>query len=137
MAKLVLKNAYVSINNVDLSQYVRSVTLETSKDTPDSTTMGLDSKEFLAGLRDGSITVEFVQDDAAGAVSATLWGVYTSDNPVPFEVRPKQTAVATDNPKYTGSCHLGSFTPIGGSVGDVGMNPTTFQITGDVTRATS
>lgn len=138
MASIVFKDAYVDINSVDLSAYVRSVTLNTSSDVPEDTAMGDDSRSYLAGgLRDATFDVEFNEDDGAGAVSATLWSVYTGGAAVAFILKPNGSTTSTSNPKYTGSCILTSYNPFGGSVGDVGTNSASFQVTGDVTRATS
>ncbi len=137
MASIVLQDAYFQLNGVDLSAYVRSLTLTTGKDTPEDTAMGDTSRSFLSGLKNGTITVEFNEDDAAGAVSATLWSVYTATSPVAWVVKPNGSVTSTTNPAYSGSCIMTDFTPVGGAVGDTGKNDTSLQITGDVTRATS
>lgn len=137
MATRVLKNAYVEVNSVDVSSHVAQVSVNLTQDTPEDTAMGDDSHSYLAGLRGGSFDVTFNADDAAGAVSATLNTIHTGDAAVTFELRPDQGAVAVTNPKYTGSCILTSWDPFAGSVGDTAQSTASFQVTGDVTRATA
>lgn len=138
MASRVLKNAHLTFGGVDLSTYVRSITLDTPKDSPEDTAMGDDSRSFLpAGLRDASITVEFNADDAAGAVSATVWTEYTSTSVSAWVIRPDAGVVGATNPQYSGNAVVTGFDPVGGSVGDVATSSLSLQVTGDVTRATS
>ncbi len=138
MATRVYKNAYLLLNAVDLSAHVASVSITTAKDTPEDTAMGDDSRSYLAaGLRNATIDVEFNSDDAAGAVSATLWTIYTGSAAVAFQLNPDGSSTGVTNPKYTGNCVMTSGAPLGGSVGDTQTESVSLQITGDVTRATT
>lgn len=138
MSTRTFKNAFFEFTAVDLSAHVRSVSLTPTKDSPEETAMGDDSREFRPdGLRNATITVEWNSDDAAGAVSATLWAHYIADTLGAFEIRPSQAAVGVTNPKYTGNAVLTSDVPVGGSVGDLQTGSSTFQVSGDVTRATA
>jgi hypothetical protein len=138
LATRVLRNAFFSVNAVTLSSHVAQIAINTSKDTPGDTAMGDSSQSFLAdGLRDATLNVTFNSDDAAGAVSATLWTIYTGAAAVAFEIRADTAAVGTTNPKYTGSVILTSGAPIAGSVGETQQESVSFQVTGDVTRATA
>jgi hypothetical protein len=56
MAKFVLTNASVSVNGVDLSDHVQSVTVETTRDDVEVTAMGATYKSYLGGLGDANIT---------------------------------------------------------------------------------
>ena len=73
MSKLVLSEAYVSLGGTDLSDHLRSITLETSADVVDASCMTDTWKERLAGLKDWKLTLEFAQDFAAASVDATLF----------------------------------------------------------------
>ena len=137
MATRVLKNAYLLVNSVDLSAHVNQISFSASLDAVEDTAMADNSRSYLPGLRNGTFTVNFNADDAAGAVSASLWTVYTGGAAVAFEVRNDAGSVTTTNPKYTGNCILTDYSPVDGSVGDLNTNAATFQITGDVTRATA
>ncbi len=138
MATRVYKNAYFLLNAVDMSAHIASVSITTSKDTPEDTAMGDDSRSFQAsGLRNATIDVEFNSDDAAGAVSATLWTIYTGSAAVAFQLNPDGSSTGVTNPEYTGSCILTSDVPLGGSVGDTQKTSVSLQVTGDVTRSTT
>lgn len=138
MASRVLKNAFVSVAGTDLSNMVRSVSITPSKDSPEDTAMGDDSRSFLAeGLRNASLSIEFNHDDAAGAVSATMWTEYTGTAVSAIILRPDAGVVSATNPQYTFNAIVTDYDPISGSVGDVGTNSASLQVTGDITRATS
>ncbi len=138
MAAIILKKAHLLINAVDLSAEIQSITLNLTKDGPQSTAMGDDSHEFLPdGMKDGSFDVTFRADYASGSVDATLWGIFNGTTTVAFVIRPSTAAKSTSNPEFTGSCLLSNYTPITGSPGDVATSPSNFQITGDVARDAS
>ncbi len=100
--------------------------------------MGDDSRSFRAdGLRDGTLAVTWNADDAAGAVSATLWTHYTAGTVAAMVLRADTAAVAVTNPQLAFDAILTSDVPIGGSVGDLQQTPSSFQVTGDVTRTTA
>ncbi len=139
MSAIVFKKAHLVVES-NLSSQVQSITLNLTKEAPQSTAMGDDSHEYLAdALKDGSFDVTFRTDYAAGAVDATLWSLFSSTvaGGVDFVIRPSTDAKSTSNPEFTGKCHLTNYSPISGSVGDVATTPSNFQITGDVGRDAS
>jgi len=133
---MVLKNAYVSVNSVDLSDHVTSVTINYSAEILEKTAMGASSKQRIAGLKDFSVDLEFNQDFAAGEVDATLFPLVGAAA-FPIEIRPDAGVVGTANPKYTGNGLLESYSPLDGSVGELATTSTTIQGDGDLARATS
>lgn len=136
MSHLVFTDAFVSINGVDLSAHVRSVTLNYQAELQDSTTMGDTTRERLGGLKDWSIEVEFNQDYAASQVDATLFSLVGSTFTV--IVRPVEgTAVGATNPNYTGTGILESYSPVGGAIGELLMTRISIQAAGALSRATS
>ena len=138
MATRTFKNAFLSVAGQDLSAHLKSVSLSTSKDAPEDTAMGDDSRSFRAdGLKDGNMAVEWNADDAAGAVSATLWAHYIGDAVAAVIFRPDTAVIGVTNPEYTFDAILTGDVPIGGSVGDLQTDGSSFQITGDVTRLTA
>ena len=134
MAKHVLTDASLVINSVDLSDHVRSVTLSYEAELQDDTTMGDDTRTNLGGLKNWSMDVEFTQDYASGKVDATLWGIIGTA--VTVVLKPTSGAVAATNPSYSGSGVIGSYSPIGNSVGDLAVAPVTIAAAGTLTRAT-
>jgi hypothetical protein len=135
MANLVLTNAYVSINSVNLSSYVKSVTLSYKSEMQDDTAMGDTARSRIGSLKDWSLSVEFFQDYAGGAVDATLFSIVGSV--VPVEIRGVNTTVSATNPKYTGNAILETYQPVGGSVGDNLMAPITMSGVLNLTRGTA
>ena len=135
MANMVLRNAFVSLNAVDLSNLVRQVTLSYSAELQDDTAMGDTARSRIGGLKDWSMQIEFFQDYAAGKVDATLFSLVGSTFAV--EVRPDSAAASATNPKYTGTGILESYQPVGGTVGENLMAPVSIQGVGALTRATS
>ena len=138
MATRTFKNAFLSVAAVDLSSHIASVAIATVKDTPEDTAMGDDSKSYRAdGLRDATLSVTWNADDAAGAVSATLWTHYTAGTVAAMIFRPDAGVIGVTNPEYTFNAILNSDAPIGGAVGDLQTDASGFQVTGDVARATA
>lgn len=136
MANRIIKNAYVSINAVNLSAFVRQVTLNWRAEQQDDTAMGDTARSRLPGLLDWDFDVEFFQDYAAAAVDATLFSLVGAA-PIAVEIRGDGAAVGATNPKYTGNAVLESYQPVGGAVGDNQMAPTRFLGVGTLTRATA
>jgi len=69
MAKIVLTNAVVTVNAVDLSDAVSSITLNSSFDVVETTAFSSTAaRTRVGGLADNSISLEFHQDYASGEV---------------------------------------------------------------------
>jgi hypothetical protein len=138
MAKMVLTGAYLSLSattlhNLGVLKKAELVVEVEDKDVTNYNSAGW--KEYLGGLKSGTLACEFFQDYAAGAVDATLFGIVGSV--VPIEIRGSSAAASATNPKYTGSAILETYQPVGGSVGDNLMAPVTMSGVGALTRATS
>ena len=116
---------------------VKSVSLPLSVALQDKTTMGDDAKRREAGIKDSSLSVEFLADEAAGNVNAVLWAVYNATARSAFKIRGESGAISTANPEYSGNIWLETYDPDAGAVGDMHMVSASFQGDGDVTRATS
>lgn len=134
MADIVLTDAYVALGGVDVSDYVKSVTLSMSRELVDNTAMGDTARSRVAGLKDSSVTIEFQQDFADNLIDEILWGHYDSGSAITVAVRPTSSGISTGNPEYQVSSILESFTPIGNTVGERAMASVTFQGTGAVVR---
>ena len=127
MAKVVLVDASVVINSVDLSDHVQKVTIDSKKDTVEVTSMGDSSKEYLLGLGDATVAVDFFQDFAAGKVDATLYPLHSNSSVFPIIVKPTSAAVSATNPSYSGTFILPEYVPLDGAVGAASMMSVTFQ----------
>ena len=136
MATFVLYDAYLSVAGVDLSDHVRSVTVDAGQNMADDTAMGDAFVSNAAGLATWSVSVEFLQDYATGKVDATLAPLLGIGTTAALVVKPTSGSVTGTNPSYSGTGILESYNPIGGSVGDQSMASATFQSASALTRAT-
>jgi len=131
-----LNNGVVlTVNAVDLSDHVTSVTINRAFDELEVTAMGDSGHKFVKGLEASSITIDFLNDTATGEVLPTLqaaWGTTVT-------VTAKQTsaAVSATNPLYTMSCLINNTTDINGSVADLSMQSLTFNVNGTIAVTTS
>lgn len=132
MGKQVLTDAFVSIDGNDLSAYVQSVTLSYEAELQDDTTMGDDTRTNIGGLKNWSMDVQLAQDFDASTVDSVLFPLVGASFTV--EVRPSSAAVSANNPKYTATGVLGSYSPLGNSVGDLAVAPITISPAGTLTR---
>jgi hypothetical protein len=135
MAVFLNNGVVVTVNAVDLSAYVSSVTLNRQFDELEVTAMGDSGHKFVKGLEASSVTIDFFNDTATAKVLATLqagWGSSTT-------VTLKQTSAATSatNPLYTMSCLINGTTDINGAVGDLGTQSVTWTVNGTVAITTS
>lgn len=118
MAITVLNNAQVLVNGVDLSDHVSKVTVKDQRTSVDVTAMGATNKTVTKGLGDGSITIDFFQDFAAGKVHATLQPLIGSSTGVSVEVRPTNAARSATNPAVLMTGLLMNYSALDGKVGD-------------------
>lgn len=134
MAKIVLTNAYVSVNGVDLSDHVASISLATQYDIVETTQFGDTSKRRVAGLADNSITLEFHQDFQAGSVESVIYPLLgTATNCI---VKPIDAARSASNPQYSFSVLINEWTPLNGAAGELATASVTWLISGDITKTT-
>lgn len=125
MAKIVLKDASVTVDGSDISAYVSEVTIETSRDEVEVTTMGAVNKEFLAGLGDATITLKVVQDYSA--LDNTLFNLSLTDTPFVVTVLPDGSSPSGSNPEYTMSALMYTYSPIAGAVGAASTTDVVFR----------
>lgn len=139
MARLVLTNAYVTINSVNLSDHISSITLTTTDDIIETTAFGSSARTRVAGLADNSVAIEFQQDYAASSVEATINAAGSSlvGTTTTIVVKPNGSTTAADNPSYTFTALVSEWTPLNGAVGELATASVTWPISGAVTKAVS
>jgi hypothetical protein len=126
----------VKINSVDLSDHVKSITLNRTFDELEVTAMGDSSHRFTKGLEASTLTLSFLSDTAAASVNATLQAAWGTT--VAFSLlQTKGTAVSATNPLYTGSILVNKTTDLNGAVGDIATQDITFTVNSVVTVASS
>ena len=126
----------VKVNSVDLSDHVTSVTLNRSFDELEVTAMGDTGHKFVKGLEASSVTIDFLNDTAAGEVLATLQSNWGTTVEVKL-LQDKDSAVSATNPLYTFNVLVNNTTDINGDVASVGTQSVTWNVQGATTVATS
>lgn len=135
MAGRTFTDPYVSINGVDLSDYVMSVDFVDQYDTHDNTAGAATGRSNRAGIQNPSMTVTFLQDHGTGTVDQTI-GPLVGAAAFAIIYKPAGPTTAVTNPKWTGNAIIGSY-PVGGTVADQDVTTVPFLPAGAWTRATS
>jgi hypothetical protein len=131
-----LSNGVVlTVNAVDLSTLVSSVTINRTFDELDISAMGDSGHRYVKGLESSSITIDFFNDEASAKTLQTLnstWGTNTT-----VTVKQTSAAVSATNPMYTMTCLVNNTTPINGAVGDISMQSVTWNVSGTIAVTTA
>jgi hypothetical protein len=128
-----LSNGVVlTVNAVDLSSLVSSVTINRSFDELEVTAMGDSGHKFVKGLEASSITIDFFNDAATAKTLQTLNSSSVWGNNVTVTVKQTSAATAADNPLYTMTCLVNNTTPINGAVGDLSTQSVTWNVSGTI-----
>lgn len=136
MAIFVATDFSVSINgSTALASYLTQVELKASANDITTTSFGSTWVTRVAGLKEGSLTLQFNQDYAASAVDATLWPLLGTQATV--VIKPTSTAVSATNPAYTAIVVVTDYTPVSGNIGDLAVLSITLPTTGAISRATA
>ena len=135
MAEFMLNDASVTINSVDLSSYVTSVTLSQSADSLETTAMGDSARTFIGGLTNGTIDIDFNADFAASKTEATIFPLVGTSTAV--VVKPTSGVVSATNPSYTFNVIVTEWDTLNGSIGELATHSVSWQIAGAITKATS
>ena len=123
-----LDNASGSLT--DISSYVNNVDFPESADVSETTTLGSagNSKTYIAGLKDSSISLSGLWDATADAIFGAVVGQSAT---LSYEYSPEGTA--SGKIKYTGEAILTSYS-ISSPVGDAVGYSADLQVSGAVTR---
>jgi predicted secreted protein len=136
MAIFVATDFSVSINgSTALASYLTQVELKTTANDITTTAFGSTWVTRVAGLKEGSLTLQFNQDYAASAVDAVLWPLLGTNATV--VIKPTSTAVSASNPAFTAVVVVTDYTPISGNIGDLSTFSITLPTTGTISRATA
>ena len=124
MAIFLNNTASVTFNSVDLSAYVTSVTINQSFDELEVTAMGDTAHKFAKGLEASTITLDFLNDNAAATVIPTLRAAYGTT--VPLVIKQTTAAVSATNPSYSTTVLVNNLQNINGAVADISSQSITF-----------
>ena len=135
MAKFVATDYSITIGGTDFSSSLAAVTLDTSAEEQEVTAFGDSWRTRTAGLKDGSVSLDFHQDFGASSVDATLWPLLGTT--VEIVIKPTSDAVGATNPTYTFDALVTEYQPFASSVGDLATLSVSWPVSGAVVRAES
>lgn len=135
MAKFVATDYKITINGTNLSTSLASVELPIEIEEQDTTSFGSEWRTRIAGLKSGSITLEFHQDFGAAAIDSILWPLLGTNGTV--SVSPTSATVSATNPSFTGQFLVTQYSPFASTVGDLATLSVSWPLNGALTRATA
>jgi hypothetical protein len=135
MAKFAATDYFVSINGTDFSTSLNSVELALEADDLETTAFGQGFRTRIGGLKQASLTLNFMQDFGSGSVDAVLSPLLASLATV--VIKPTSGTVTATNPSYSMTALVTQYSPFASSVGDLASLSVTFPVSGTVTRATA
>lgn len=135
MAVYLQNGVQLTVNSIDLSTYVSSITLNRNFDELEITAMGDTGHKYVAGLESSSITIDFFNDWATGKVGQTLDSLVGATTTV--TVQPASGAVSATNPKYTMTVLVNNITPVNGAIGDLATQSVTWNVNGAIVKTTA
>jgi hypothetical protein len=103
VAKFLSTDWKVIVNNTDLSRWADSVDTPQEKDQVDVSGFG-GTREFLPGIEDSTLTVEFIQDFGTLGPHQTLYPLFSAGTTFVVYVQPVRSAgTSVTNPVYGGT----------------------------------
>ena len=135
MAKFAATDYKITINGATFSTNLNSVELALSADDLETTAFGGEWRTRIAGLKSGSLTLNFMQDFGASSIDATLYPLFGSNATV--VISPTSSAIGTVNPGYSAVFLVNAYSPFASSVGDIATLSVTWPSAGTVTRITA
>jgi hypothetical protein len=127
----------LTVNSVDLSTLVSSVTINRSFDELEVTALGDTGHRYIKGLEASSITIDFFNDEATSKTLQTLNSSSVWGNNVPVTFKQFSGATAPANPLYTMTCLINNITPVNGAVGDISTQSVTWNVSGTIVVTTA
>lgn len=134
MAKFAATDYSVVVGGVNLSTSLNSVELSLEADDLETTAFGGEWRTKVAGLKTGSVTLNFMQDFGAGAVDATLYPLFGTQATV--VIKPTSGTTTATNPSFTFLANVVAYSPFASSVGDIATLSVSWPVAGTVTRGT-
>lgn len=129
-AALSVTGAAHADNSTYITGYITSIDFSMSGDTAEVSTLGDSSKEYIAGMKDATASLEGIFDPAAGTLLANL----VAGTAAPFAYYPQGTA--SGKTKYSGSWICTGYSNPS-SRDDAVTYGAEFQVTGAITIGTA
>jgi hypothetical protein len=134
MAVFVATDFKTTLNGTDISTWLTQTEMQFEVNDVETTTFGSTWRSRVAGLKTGTVNLQFNQDFAAAKVDATIYPLLGSIGTV--VISPLSTAVSATNPSYTATVLINAY-GVSGQIGDLSTVSVTWPISGSVTRATA
>ena len=138
MAMFLSNGVVATLNSVVLSDHVTSASISRTFDELEVTAMGDSAHKFVKGLEASTITLDFLNDDAAsgaGSVRATLQAAWGTT--VPLTLKQTSGVVSTTNPLYSTTVLVNNTQDINGAVADESMQSLTFTCNSPIVITTA
>jgi hypothetical protein len=129
MSKFLLNDVRVVVNSVNLSDHAFNIDTPSEKEQVDVSGFSpTGTREFLPGLADQTIEVQFENDFSASSVHATLEPLYSSGSAFPLYVQPVSAlGTSATNPIYGGTAVLYSYNGLSGGLAARAETTATFR----------
>jgi hypothetical protein len=127
MAVFLSNGVQVILNSVDLTDHVTSATINRVFEELEISAMGDTARKYTKGLETSTITLDFLNDNAAsgvGSVRAALQAAWGTT--VPITLKQTNAVVSTTNPEYQSTILVNNTTDINGATGDISSQSITF-----------
>jgi hypothetical protein len=132
MAVYLSNGVVLTVNAVDLSNLVSSVTINRSFEELTVTAMGDSGQRYVKGLEASSISIDFFNDPESAKTLATLNSNSVWGNNVTVTAKQSSAITSPTNPLYTMTCLINNTTPINGAVGDLSTQSVTWNVSGTI-----
>jgi hypothetical protein len=134
VAVFVASDFKTTLNGTNLSAFLTQTEIQFEVNDVETTAFGNTWRTRVAGLRTGTVNLQFNQDFAAGGVDATIYPLLGTIGTV--VITPTSTAISATNPAYTATVLINAY-GVSGQIGDLSTVSVTWPISGTVTRATA
>ena len=135
MAKFFAQDYKITVGTTNLSTSINSVTLDITADSIETTAFGSTYRTSIGGLKSGTVSLDFMQDFAAGSVDALLFPLMGST--VAVKIAPTSGTVSATNPEYRFDCLVTQYQPYASSTGDLSTLSVSWPTTGEIVRGTA
>ena len=135
MAKFFAQDYKITVGTAVLSTSIASVTLDITADEIEVTAFGDSYRKRIGGLKDASVSLDFHQDFAAGAIDSILFPLMGQT--VDIKIAPTSGTVTATNPEYRFSALVTQYQPFAGAIGDLAQLSVTWPVSSEVVRGTA
>jgi hypothetical protein len=137
MAVFLANGVQVTVNSINLSAYVSSVTINQEFDQLEVTAMGDSGHKYIAGLENSSISIDFNADFATSLVNQTINGSGAGNGLVggttSIVIQPAAGSASASNPKYTATCLVTQWPQVF-NVGELATVSVTWPVSGSIVK---